>query len=101
MDIDEILKQQTEWVQRAQDVAMKIAKNRTGITPEDAGFGASDTTAQTKERIGILESRRDAMLAAFNTAIEAEQQSFDAAPRILSEPTTPKARTVKKRGPSK
>ncbi len=101
MDIDEILKQQAEWVQRAQDVAMRIVKNRTGTTPEEAGLDPAASPKDIQDRINVLESRRAAVLAAFDSAIQAEQQSLTATPSALPKPEKPTIRQIRKRATPK
>ena len=71
MKIDELLKQQAEWADKMKHLTLDIIKRRTGTTPEEAGL---DQAGEVEDRIKVLETRRAAILNAFDTAIEMERR---------------------------
>lgn len=76
MNIDELLKQQAEWADRMKELTLDIIKRRTGTTPDEAGL---EQAGERENRINALETRRDAMLKAFDTAIEMERRGGEPA----------------------
>lgn len=91
MDIEELLKQQSAWIDQAQQAALQATRRGSGITPEDAGLERERVTRETEERISSLVARREATLKAFDLAIESARRTLQDLP-----PDTPPMRPTAK-----
>ena len=105
MDIEELLKQQSTWVDRSVEMAMEITRRGAGTTPDEAGLEQDRTIRDLEIRIRSLETRREATVKAFDTAIDAARKTISdiqsnrprsAPPTTSRKPTAPKTRSRKK-----
>ena len=71
MTIEELLKEQAEWVERTRKLTLEMMRRRVGITPGDLELDSGD---DREERIRDLVSRREAVLRAFDDAIATERR---------------------------
>ena len=92
MTIDELLKLQAEWIEKATDVAMQVGRNRRGMSPREIGIEKFGDPVGIDEQIRKLEARGEAMLKAFDAAIEKARCSGGgpAPQQPGSKPDTPK-----------
>ncbi|QRM54365.1 hypothetical protein [Sinorhizobium sp. BG8] len=93
MNIEELLKQQSAWVDRAVETAFQITQRGNGTTPEEAGLEQSRLIREIETRIRTLEARREATLKAFDAAIEAARRSLSE--NQPNNPTIARAKTTK------
>ena len=99
MDIDELLKLQSTWIDRAQDTALQITRRGNGTTPEEAGLERTQLRREIEGSIRTLEARREASIRAFDAAIEKARRSLaDLPPDRKPARTKPAASAAAKPG---